>query len=119
GDWLDTAGTCPSLTTAERTKLQKLKAKAERRIAPAAAKARSGFIAKHAKALADRTGVSMKEAQHTIAHQCDGVLLPPIELPFDNAALAGCTVADVLADPDRFEGEMLADPIEGGDYGAG
>src|SRR5439155_14827264 len=48
GDWLDTAATCPSLTTAERTKLQKLKAKAERRIAPAAAKARSGFIAKHA-----------------------------------------------------------------------
>ena len=29
----------------------------------------------------------------------------------------GCTVADVLADPERFEGATLADPNEGLDYG--
>ena len=29
----------------------------------------------------------------------------------------GCTVGDVLADPERFEGETLADPLEGVDYG--
>jgi hypothetical protein len=28
-----------------------------------------------------------------------------------------CTVGDVLADPDRFEGATLADPLEGVDYG--
>ena len=33
------------------------------------------------------------------------------------AAVAGCTVADVLADPQRFEGETLADPLEGVGYG--
>ena len=38
-------------------------------------------------------------------------------LPFDDPELAGCTVADVLADPERYEGETLADPLEGVDYG--
>ena len=31
--------------------------------------------------------------------------------------LAGCTVGDVLADPERYVGETLADPLEGVDYG--
>ena len=53
----------------------------------------------------------------TIARQCEGVLLPDIVLPFDDPEFAGCTVADVLADPDKFEGATLADPLEGIDYG--
>jgi hypothetical protein len=40
-------------------------------------------------------------------------------LEFDDADLAGATVADVLADPDKFVGETLADPIEGIAYGRG
>jgi hypothetical protein len=44
-------------------------------------------------------------------------LLPDLVLPFDDEEFAGCTVADVLADPDRFEGATLADPNEGPDYG--
>ena len=40
-------------------------------------------------------------------------------LPFDDADLAGETVADVLADPTRFEDATLADPLEGVAYGAG
>ena len=51
--------------------------------------------------------------------QCEGVLLPDVVLPFDDPELAGCTVADVLADPDKFEGATLADPLEGVDYGTG
>ena len=52
-----------------------------------------------------------------IARQCRGILLPDVALPFDDADLAGITVADVLADPARFEGATLADPLEGIDYG--
>jgi hypothetical protein len=44
-------------------------------------------------------------------------LLPTIELPFDDPELAGNTVADVLENPTRFEGETLADPLEGVAYG--
>ena len=52
-----------------------------------------------------------------VARQCDGVLLPDLALPFDDEEFAGCTVADVLSDPARFEGATLADPLEGTDYG--
>lgn len=45
------------------------------------------------------------------------MLLRDVELPFDDPELAGKTVADVLAYPARFEGETLADPLEGVEYG--
>ena len=61
--------------------------------------------------------MSEKPPRRSILRQCEGVLRPDIELPFDDDALAGCTVGDVLADPDRFEGETLADPLEGVEYG--
>jgi hypothetical protein len=38
-------------------------------------------------------------------------------LPFDDPELAGATVGDVLADPARYEGCTLADPVEGIAYG--
>ena len=44
-------------------------------------------------------------------------MLPDIDLPFDDEEFAGCTVGDVLADPLRFEGATLADPLEGIGYG--
>ena len=53
-----------------------------------------------------------------VERQCAGVLLPDVALPFDDPSLAGRTVSDVLADPARFDGETLADPIEGVSYGA-
>ena len=44
-----------------------------------------------------------------------GILLPDVELDFDDIGVV--TVAMVLADPDKFVGETLADPLEGIDYG--
>ena len=52
-----------------------------------------------------------------IVRQCEGVLRPDVVLPFDDPELAGRTVGDVLADPEVFEGETLADPLEGVAYG--
>jgi hypothetical protein len=43
--------------------------------------------------------------------------LPDVVLPFDDPELSATTVADVLADPARFEGCTLADPLEGVPYG--
>ena len=40
-------------------------------------------------------------------------------LPFDDPKLAGTTVADVLANPDKFLDKTLADPFEGPRYGKG
>ena len=81
------------------------------------AKARDAFVEPQAKRLVERTGMSEQAARKVIERQCEGVLRPDVELPFDDPELAGCTVGDVLADPERFEGETLADPLEGIGYG--
>ena len=50
-----------------------------------------------------------------VAARHRGVLLPHLELDFDHLGIV--SVAAVLAEPDRFIGETLADPLEGADYG--
>jgi hypothetical protein len=119
GDTLNTIATCPPLSLVQQSNLEDLKAREAQRLAPEARKAREAFIDKQAEALVKRTGVSKAAAAATVARQCDGVLLPDVELPFDDEGLAGSTVADVLADPAKFEGATLADPLEGLEYGSG
>jgi hypothetical protein len=114
---LDTVTACPPLTVVETAKLSTLRAKEAQRLASESAKARVAFVVAQAKRLAQRTGLSEQVAAARIERQCGGVLLPDIELPFDDEELAGCTVSAVLADPERFEGATLADPLEGVEYG--
>lgn len=64
-----------------------------------------------------KSGMTVAAARQVIERQCEGVLLPDVVLPFDDDEFAGCTVGDVLADPERFVGATLADPNEGPDYG--
>jgi hypothetical protein len=117
GEMLDTVAACPPLTIVETARLDELKAKESHRLASEVAKAKAAFIERQAKKLAKRAGIPEHAAEHTVRRQCDGVLRPDIELPFDDPDLAGCTVGDVLADPDRFVDQTLADPLEGVDYG--
>jgi len=114
---LDTLAACPQLSIFEQAQLDVRKARARDRLAPTRARAHEVFVRAQAKKLVARTGISEKAARQVIERQCEGVLRPDIVLPFDDPALAGCTVGDVLADPDRFAGETLADPLEGVDYG--
>ena len=107
----------PTLSIVETANVHELKAKHSHRLAPEAAKARAAFIDAQAKRLAEGTSMSQHAAAQQITRQCEGVLLPDLDLPFDDEELAGCTVGDVLADPDRFEGATLADPLEGVGYG--
>ena len=46
-----------------------------------------------------------------------GILLASIELPFDDPELEGKTVVTCSTTLRRYEGETLADPIEGVSYG--
>jgi hypothetical protein len=116
---LDTVAACPPLTLVERTRLKELRTKEAQRLKPEAARVRKVYIAERAARLAARTGISSEHAAQVIARQCEGMLLPHVELPFDDEELAGATVADVLADPEKFEGATLADPLEGPEYGWG
>jgi hypothetical protein len=119
GNAVDAAAAIPPLTIAETARLGELKAKAKQALASEAAKVRAAYIASRADELAKRTGITPQAAVHVIERQCEGTLLPAVVLPFDDEDFAGCTVGDVLADPTRFEGATLADPVEGVEYGHG
>jgi hypothetical protein len=119
GESLDTATVCPPLNPTETSRLRSLKAAAAKAIEPEAAKARDAFIARQTRRIIERTGVSEREATQAATRQIEGTLLPSVELPFDDPALAGCTVRDVLEDPERFVDQTLSDPLEGPQYGTG
>lgn len=119
GAALDTATACPPLRIVEHATFIELRAREAQRLAPTSAKAREIFVAEQAERIAKRSGVTLDGARRTVERQCDGVLLPNVELAFDDEDLAACAVADVLADPDRFVGATLADPLEGIAYGRG
>jgi hypothetical protein len=114
---LDTVAACPPLSIVERARLDELKARESARLAPEMAKAREAFIEAQAKKLVERTGMAEKVARQVIVRQCEGVLRPDVVLPFDDPELNGRTVGDVLANPEVYEGETLADPLEGVAYG--
>ena len=117
GGVLDTIAACPPLTLVERERLRKLQAEASQRLLPERNAAREAFVAHQTKRMIERTGLSQEAAARVIERQCAGILLPNIELAFTDPELQGLTVADVLADPARFDGAALADPIEGVEYG--
>ena len=117
GEVIDTRIVCPPLTPDERRAVDKIKAEARERIQPEANKVRAAYVEEHAGELAERTGKSIEEAREIIESQCGGVLHPDIKLDFVDEDVKGCTVADVLADPENFHRRVLADPIEGPSYG--
>jgi hypothetical protein len=118
GDALDTVAACPQLAILEEANYRELRSRAANRMALGAAKARSEFVAAQADRLAKCAGIPTAQAARVIERQCAGVLLPDVELPFDDPELSGVSVGRVLADPDRYVGETLADPLEGVAYGS-
>ena len=117
GDPINTSVACRALSMVEKATLDEHKSAERHRLSGPAGKVRSVFIKDHSAKIAARVGGSAAQAERTVEQLCKGVLLPDVELPFDAADLAGTTVRDVLADPDRFAGATLADPLEGVDYG--
>lgn len=117
GALLDTLAACPPLTAAERATLDQLVTEAKQKAQPEADKVRAAYVDKRAEALAKRKNITKEEAVRVIESLCRGVLLPDVELFFVDKKLKGCTVGDVLNDPERFEKKALADPIEGTSYG--
>ncbi len=121
GEMLDTRATLPELTAAEEHELEKLIATARQIIKPAQEKAVREIVEKEAKAIVAKTGVPIEKARAKAKERVrqrleEHILGPDHPLQFDDIGLA--TVADVLADPDRYVGEALADPLEGINYGA-
>jgi hypothetical protein len=118
GEALDTVAVCPPLTIVDEARLKEMRAKEAMRLAAEREKAREAFIVRQAKRLAKKRSINISEARKIVALQIEGVVLPDVELPFDDAEFLGFTVADVLMNPGRFVGATLADPIEGLSYGS-
>jgi hypothetical protein len=118
GEQLDTSTLFPPLTIVETAKYEQLKATEKHRLAPEAARIRVVYVeAKVMEMVKRKPGMTLAAARQVIERQCEGVLLPDVVLPFDDDEFAGCTVGDVLANPERFVDATMADPNEGPDHG--
>jgi len=93
--------------------LSELKDAEQHRLAPELDRARSRCI----KEYAERAKCTPDAARRIVERQHAGVLLPNVMLYFDDQAIGEVRVAQVLAEPDRYVGETLADPLEGVAYG--
>ena len=114
GEVLDTHVACPPLTPEERRAVDKLKPRPRHASSPRPIRCASEDRAQE---LAKRTGKPIEEARQIIENQRRDVLLPDHVLEFSDKELKGCTVGDVLKDPEQFKDRTLADPIEGVSYG--
>jgi hypothetical protein len=117
GEALDTVDACPPLSIVDEARLKELRVKEALRLAPERERARKAFIDLQAKRLAKKRSINFSEARKIVERQIEGVLLPDVELLFDEPEFSGSTVTDVLMNPGRFVGATLADPIEGLPYG--
>lgn len=117
GGALDTRRACPDLNPAEEAVYRDLRAAAAHSLSRQASETRNEFIKRQSAKIGTKFGLPLHAAQWIVERQTEGVLLPNVELEFDDPDLRGSTVEDVLADPVRFTGATLADPLEGPDYG--
>ena len=119
GGRVDTATACPSLTPSEQqAKTKRLEADAQR-VEPERKVKRAAYVKKETEELLTKhPEMTPHEAREVVEKRCDGVLTPDMVLEFDDETLAGTTVADVLADPEAFVDETLADSLEGVEYGS-
>jgi hypothetical protein len=106
-----------SLTDDETAILRDLKANEGRRLLPECIASRNAFVDRHVDRLTAK-GIGEHAARKQVSDWLDRhELSNAFELPFDNPTIAGTTVADALANPNRFVNETMADPLEGPAYG--
>jgi hypothetical protein len=113
---LDTRAACPDLTPNETVELNRLKAASAEALKPEIEAAKAAFLAEREAVLVER-GMAPELAHATAVAWSKGVLRPGAVLEFDDSEIGATTVGAVLADLDGFDGETLADPIEGVSYG--
>jgi hypothetical protein len=120
GGIADTAVAIPDLIAAERGALKALRDAMAAGLAAGAAKAKGEHVDGLVRRIVKKDPnckVPAALLRDRIMQSYKGRLAPEFLLEFDDAAIGVKSVAEVLADPQRFVGETLADPLEGVDYG--
>ena len=119
GKLADTRTALPGLTAAEKHTLQAMRDAMATGLSVKAAEA----TRVHVDALATRILKDPKcktpagLLRDRLMQAYHGRLAPEFPLEFDDPAIGVRSVAEVLADPARFIGETLSDPLEGPSYG--
>jgi len=117
GDWMDTRAACRPLNAIEQSRLKELRTKAAFALNAESARVRTAWLKQRTTEIATRCGITEQAARRIAIKHADGVLLPAVELTLADPAIGVVTVGDVLADPDKYVDEPLADPWEGPSYG--
>ena len=116
GDAIDSFAVCPPLTSFERAEVRRLQDNGRRALADE----RNRILVARAGKLATQRGITVDAARRIVDDQCRGILASELVLEFDDPEIARTTtVADLLDDPAKYEGQTLADPNEGISYGPG
>jgi len=115
GDAIGSDRAVRRLTEYERHRVHDAKQESAKALGKSAAAVRDKHDKELAEKISAKTGTPMVTALRQVKARHRGVLYPDVELEFDNAGSA--TVGAVLADPDHYIDETLADPIEGIGYG--
>ena len=115
GEAIDTGLVVPRLTEYERQLVDEAKAASAEALGKTAAEIRAQHDRTIAEQISAKSGMPIISAKRLVEARHRGVLLPHLELEFDHLGIV--SIAELLADPDRFVGETLADPLEGVDYG--
>ena len=117
GNWLDTRTACPPLNAIEQSRLKELQTKAAFALNAERVRVRTAWLKQRTTEIAACCGITEQAARRIANKHADGVLLPAVELTFADPAIGVVTVGEVLADPDKYVDEPLADPWEGPSYG--
>ena len=111
---LDSRKAVPDLTAAEEAEYRRLVNAERARLKPEAKAEQKRWIAREGAKLGPDGERIVKAAlaKRTLS-RADG------RSQFDDDELGTVTIDDVMVDPARYDGETLADPLDGIDYGAG
>lgn len=110
GEVLDTSA-CFSLTAGENAQYNKLVAEAKRAKQPEAKPIRDAYLLKRGQEIADAGEVSLVEAIKLVEKAVDGQPLQG-DFPLHFKRHGRATVAEVLGNLEKYDGQILHDPLE-------
>jgi hypothetical protein len=119
GPPLDTVAACPSLSPLEQEQLAARKRAAAQAAQAETMQVRAAYLERSATELAAERRIHVATARRIVESRYRGELVASDILIFDDPDLDTVPVAEVLADPVRFDDLTLADPLEGPSYGRG
>jgi hypothetical protein len=112
---IDSAWAVPRVSEYERHRVQQAKLASANALGKSAAEVRDKHDNDLARKISANSGTPFSTALRLVKARHRRVLFPHVELELDH--LGVITVGAVVADPDAYVGETLADPMEGVAYG--